>query len=403
MYNLFIAQCLVIFLLFISGLRIFFIKDPRVDATSVASPFAFIVSIFIVYIWGVSIQSMLLLFISGLFFFTNIRALFRLGSELLVDHYSGLFVVATIIELLGLLLVSAFIIYFRPVKFNPSDFSVEKKTFYLSGNLVNGFRIQDEYQDKFKSRISGKLNVYSPIEKIEWISSEDSVFNKLDTQNDSSVEKIKADEAPLLLFVGTPFATVDNYESYFVMLSQKGFTVLAADFFSNDEKFFADSRDYKLFRRSAFLNLLKNEPEKFEIHKKHTILDYTKKKYEILTKLALVNFKKSDNTNKKIYYLTDGMSSDDIFSFSDKFKENVAGVFQMDLIPEYKTSGFGFIEQTDTYLAWKMGIERDSEFFIPRYLTYKTIQKIGFNFNQKTKNIENTENVEEKNESKGTE
>jgi len=378
MYDLFLSHILVLFLLYISSLRIFFLKEPKVDAAAVVSPFAFVVSILNFFIWGFTLQSLLVLIISSLFFLTNIRALLRVSEELLIDNFSIPFKIATFIELLILILVTFFVVYFRPVRVVPKDFGVEKRTLELNGTFSNGFTIQSEYQDKVKGKVAGKINVYTPREHIEWISSEDSIFNKLEikTENEEN-KKISTQEAPLLLFVGTPFATVDNYEPYLLMLAQKGFTVLAADFFPADEKYFNDSRNSFSFRRFSFLKILVNNPDGFDALKKTMVLDYTKKGYEALSRIALVNFKNEDNSKKKIFYLTDDLDSDSIFSFSDKFDDDVVGTFQINFVPEYKTSSFGFPEQTDLILAMHLGIKRDKEFFIPRYLAFKTIQKIG--------------------------
>lgn len=373
MFDSFLAHLLVLFLLYISALRIFFLKEPRVDSAAVVSLFAFISSLLTFPIWGVSPQSISVAIIAALFFFTNVRAIFRVASELFVDHYSIQFIIATLIELVLLIFVTIFVVYFRPVKYAPVDFSVNKETLNMTGSFANGFRLEKEYADKVKGRTSGKLNIYTPIEKIQWISSEDSVFN-LPAESEI-LEKLSTSETPLLLFVGTPYGTVANYEPYFIFLAQRGFTVLAADFFPLDRKIFVDYRKSNSMIRFAFLNMFANKRENFD-YLKPVVIDYTKKGYEALSRIALVNFRNDDGSQKKLFYLVDGLDTDSIFSFTDKFNEQLSGIFQMNLVPEYKTSGFGFPEQTDLLLAHNLGVKRDKEFFIPRYLSFKTSQKI---------------------------
>ncbi|MBR6912271.1 MAG: hypothetical protein IKN34_00465, partial [Treponema sp.] len=104
--------------------------------------------------------------------------------------------------------------------------------------------------------------------------------------------------------------------------------------------------------------------------------------------------------------VTDGLDTDSIFSFSDKFADNVAGVFLLESVEEYKTSRFGFPEQTDVFLADSLGLKRDSEFFIPRYLAFKTVQKIANVLKTEqsqsaTENNDNAENGENKNDEPG--
>ena len=118
------------------------------------------------------------------------------------------------------------------------------------------------------------------------------------------------------------------------------------------------------------------EEENFEKLRKE-IVGFSIKGYEALSRIAIVNFRKEDGSQRKIYYLTDGLDTESVFSFSDKFKSNVVGTMQMESVEEYKTSRFGFVEQTDVFLASKLGLKRDGEFFIPRYMAFKTVQRIG--------------------------
>ncbi len=382
MFDSFLAQILVLFLLYISALRIFFLRAPRIDAAAIVSPFAFLVSVLSFFIWGFSFQLAALAGLSLLFFLTNFRAIIRLSSELYVDHYSIPFVIATLIELAALIVLSIFIIQYRPVRYDVNVFSVQKETKDLSGNFANGFLFDDEISEKVRGKISGRIFVYKPTEKIEWISSKDSIFNKpleesaVAESADSANVDFTSDQAPLVLFVGSPYASVLNYEPYFMMLAQKGLTVLAADFFPTDMTLFPDYRNSRLFRRAELLRMKFEEEEDFKKIQTQ-IDDFTKRGYEALSRIAIVNFRKEDGSQRKIYYLTDGLDTESVFSFSDKFVENVVGILQMETIPEYKTSRFGFPEQTDVFLASKLGLKRDSEFFIPRYMAMKTVQRIG--------------------------
>lgn len=395
MFDSFLAQILVLFLLYISALRIFFLRIPRIDAAAVVSPFAFMVAVVSFFIWGFSVQLAALMALSFVFFLTNFRAILRLSSELYVDHYSVPFVIATVVELAALIALSVFVVQFRPVRYGVSDFAVQKEERDLAGSFANGFLFDDEISEKVSGKVSGRVFVYRPTEKIEWISSKDSIFNKPSENsagNSVAAEDFSSDQAPLVLFVGSPYASVLEYEPYLMMLAQEGLTVLAADFFPTDMTLFSDYRNSRLFRRHELLRMKFEEEENFK--KMQAEIDgFTKRGYEALSRIAIVNFRKEDGSQRKIYYLTDGLDTESVFSFSDKFSENVAGMLQLETIPEYKTSTFGFPEQTDVLLASKLGLKRDGEFFIPRYMAFKTVQKIGSALPKK--------NVEEQGEIEG--
>ena len=410
MFDSFLAQILVLFLLYISAARIFFLREPRVDVAAVVCPFAFLISLSSFFIWGFSFQNLLLTLLSFLFLLTNFRALIRVISDLLIDHYSLPFLIATLIEILMLIAVTAVVVLFSPVRCIPKDFSVQRDERDLTGNFSNGFFFDDEIAEKVRGKVSGKVYIYTPTEKIEWISSEDSIFNKPaeKTEPETATQKsadFASENAPIILFVGTPYASVANYEPYLIMLSQKGLTVIAADFFSSDMSIFSDFRNSPLLRRTELLRMKFDEEENFK-KIQGEIDEFTKRGYEALSRIALVNFRKEDGTKRKIYYVTDGLDTDAIFSFSDKFADNVAGVFQLESVEEYKTSKFGFPEQTDIFLAKSFGLKRDSEFFIPRYLAFKTVQKIANVLKTEqsqsaTENNDNAENGENKNDEPG--
>lgn len=406
MFDSFLAQILVLFLLYISALRIFFLRAPRIDAAAVVSPLAFMVSVISFFIWGFSIPNLALLVLSLLFFLTNARAIMRLSAQLYVDHYSIPFIIATLVELAALVAVTLFIVRYRPVRCVPSDFSVEKEVRAVSGNFANGFVFDDEVSEKVRGKISGYVTVYRPTERIEWISSDDSILNKpadgaVAVENSVKTEDFSSDKAPVALFVGTPFAPVAQYEPYFVMLAQKGLTVLAADFFPSDMTLFPDRRNSRLFRRSELLRMRFEEEENFEKLRKE-IVGFSIKGYEALSRIAIVNFRKEDGSQRKIYYLTDGLDTESVFSFSDKFKSNVVGTMQMESVEEYKTSRFGFVEQTDVFLASKLGLKRDGEFFIPRYMAFKTVQRIG-NVLKSEKKVEDENGAAQEAESENNE
>ena len=418
MFDLFLAHVLVLLLLLITGFRVFFIKNPRVDSVAVASPVAFLISLLLFLVWGVNIQSVLVLALSFIFFLTNLRALFRLSAELIVDDYSPAFKIVTIFELLLAILVAIFIFWTRPVRYVPKDFGVEKNVRSLTGNFATGFHTLEDYSEIYHgAKETGTLTVYSPAEKIVWENQNGSLFNSLaddqtfvdvieefeskkeessaeveakaESEQNSSEENVETEndvieevsneyaQLPLLLFVGTTHAPVDCYEPYFLFLAQKGFTVLAADFFPPDASLFDDWRGHKIFSRlfSVFAMAIdKNEDEKNRILAQE--FENTRRGYEVLSALAIKEY------NLPIFYICEGFDFDTILEISKKFDENFVGFFSLNRIEEYKAPKFGFVEQTDVFLAHYLGIDRDREFFIPRYAAFKTIQSFDSQFSK---------------------
>ena len=169
-----------------------------------------------------------------------------------------------------------------------------------------------------------------------------------------------------------------------MILAQKGYTVLAADFYTADTQLISKNTEEiakkyllesKFFRRFAALASEMEDPKEFE----KLVLEEQKmatRKYSSLTRIALELF--GDET--KLFYVVDGVDFDSIYAVVEEFNTepylNAKGFFSMNRVDEYKTSGYGFIEQTDVLLAHGKGIERENKFFIARYVANKSIKAI---------------------------
>lgn len=358
MYNCYFSELLVLVLLLASGVRIFLLKNPRIDCFAAFSPLALIFSVITLLCFGASFLRFSIFILSFLSFLTNFRSVLRLRSKLIVDHYGNAFLISTIIELVLTFLTLAFLFVHRPAKLVPKEFSAQKTQFLLSGNTLGETRIKEEF---FKGqKTTGTLFIYKP-----------------DT-NDEIAAKVYS-ENPVLIFAGNFSAPVQNYEPYFLLLAKKGFTVAAADFYTRDTAFFKENAhgffqrhaDSKFFRY-FFSKILRFSDEKrfSEIQKKDK--EISPLKYNTLTKLALGIL----GAEKKIFYLTDGIGFEAISSVIEENSPNATGFYSLNRIDEYKTSGFGFIEQTDPIFASKFGLKRDKSLFIPRYAANKTIENI---------------------------
>ncbi|WP_294429809.1 hypothetical protein [uncultured Treponema sp.] len=362
MFDCFLAQLLALTMIFFCSSRFFFIKDARLDSFVVFAPLSFAISILILFCFDFSVFSFAIFVLSLLVFFTNFRAVLRLSDKLIVDNYSAIFIIFSIIELILTILLLAALIFFRPVKYSEKDFGVTKTQYSLTGAASN-LQIREKYLKG--GRFSGNLFVYEP------------------EVNDEITAEIYS-ENPVLLFVSGIRAGVKDYEPYLMLLSQKGYKVLAADLYAPDfnllspkfeNKFIKELVESKFLRKFAAISYEKEKPAEFEkiIAAEKTLAT---KKYSALTKLAL-EFLGDD---KKFIYIVDNVDFDSIYAVIDKFNtepySNAKGFVSMNRVDEYKTSGYGFIEQTDVLLAHQKGIERENKFFIARYVANKTIKAI---------------------------
>ena len=351
MFEEFLAQMLVLFMCFLSGIRIFFIKNPRVDCFAVPAPLAFFTSLLIYPAFGLSVQTIAVSVVSLLFALTNIRSCMRIFSQLIVDRYGATFIIITIIEMLLAIFLGAVLVYFSPVKIQPEKFSVEKTVYNLTGNATTHFKIEKNGFQNKKTKITGFLNVYEPANQNE-----------------------ETEKNPVLLFVASPHGTVQDYEPYLLFLSQSGFKILAADFYSPDMSVFGTEKDLwylrKFFACKEYFDSKRNKSDNFKkIDEKNT-------ENKIKGYNELLRFSDAIFGEKKIFLIVDQMSFDSISPIINQDKDKIFGFFPMNRIPEYETAGLGFINQTNPLFAYMLGFKRDRALFMPRYVAQKTTQDV---------------------------
>lgn len=362
MFDCFLAQLLVLTMIFFCSARVFFLKNARIDCFAAFAPTALLVSVFIFYCFGFSAANLAIFLLSVMVLFTNFRAILRLSARLVIDSYNIVFILFSLLNLLIAILFAVIIVIFRPVKYSEKDFGIQMTPLTLTGPGTN-LRIRES--PFTGERFSGEAFLYEPI-------IHDEITEELYSKN------------PILLFVSGIRGNVKNYEPYFMILAQKGYKVLAAELYTDEFRLLSketESRarryllDSKFLRRFSILHLENINPKKAE-----RILSEEKmlatKKYSDITKFALDFFGKET----KFFYIIDNVDFDSIYAVIDEFNtepySNVSGFFSMNRVEEYKTSGYGFIEQTDVLFAKKKGIERDAKFFIPRYMANKTVETI---------------------------
>ncbi|MBQ7881158.1 MAG: hypothetical protein IJ312_00390 [Treponema sp.] len=343
MFDSFLSELLILFLLFLSSARIFFYKTTKIDSLAIISPFALIISIMTMFIWNCNIQIFFTIILSLVVTLTNIRSIFRLSSSVFIDRYSIAFRITTLLELIIIFIAILFFSFFSPVKYSTEDFNISKSKYKITGTYLTDFKISDKYD--FSKKTNGLVYIY-----------------------ESTSENQKDNSLPLLIFSGSHIGEVINYEPYFLLMAQKGYTIIASDFYAYNSKYDYKITNSKLFRRFfALRNYFKSKKENEALVSTTTI-----KNYKATAKIALELF----GEERKLFFITDNISFDDIKSITEAWPVNTLNFFSLNKISEYKSSGFGFVEQTDVLVAKKLGLSKDSTFFIPRYVALKSDEEI---------------------------
>ena len=150
----------------------------------------------------------------------------------------------------------------------------------------------------------------------------------------------------------------NHYKPYLQKLAENGITVYSADFFADDGLWLHSIADKKILRRvimvaQSFLN-----PQVFESQREFYSYNISQE-YSVLIPLL----KERCGADKKFLLITDFMA--DIAA---------DGILKLSNIEDYKSSGYGCIEQTDPVLAMVMGLQRDRTLATPKLLAEKTVE-----------------------------
>ncbi|WP_191017445.1 hypothetical protein [Treponema zioleckii] len=89
----------------------------------------------------------------------------RLAEKLIIDHYEIPFKILTILETMAALALTAFTIYFMPVRIQPKNYGVQKQIQTFYGTSISGIHLRDTPYEN--SQISGYLYTYSRIPEVE--------------------------------------------------------------------------------------------------------------------------------------------------------------------------------------------------------------------------------------------
>lgn len=353
MFDVFLAEMLILLLILITTLRIFFTKKARIDSPAVLAPVALLLSALLFFMWGADIIILPLCALAFVTFFINIRSLLRLSARLYTDHYNVRFIIPAMMIALVAVCMVAVVVVFRPVRVLPADFGATRTRTLLTGDGAGGYRPWDIRSDR--PDITGVLYEYAPADLPD------------------EAEPTDAEPKPVILFVPKCAASVVQYEPYFLLLAQKGFRVVSVDYDGAERRIFDNPvLDSRFFRRLYSLYLRAFDEAAFQAALAADTT-YALQGYAALARFVLKHY----GADTALFFALENISLDDAQILIDQFAENELGMFWLNRIAEYKTPNFGFIEQTDPLTAYFLGVERDSSFFIPRYVAGKTIASIA--------------------------
>ncbi|MCR5606480.1 MAG: hypothetical protein K6F69_06670 [Treponema sp.] len=329
-----LSEILVLFLMAMACVRVFYLRQPRIDALASLPPIALLISIMNIYIWGLSVLELLILVLSILIFIINIPALMKLSTKLLVDFYHPIFIFISILLFLLTILTAVFSFMFRPVAFRSTGLT-EECTYYV-GRFATGF--------------TESTGMFDPVNAKVWKFTPDT----------------EKEEKAIILFIGDKRANTEQYRPYLHILARNGYTVIAADFYAKDMKWIDFFPDTPMIRK--FIISLKDLTNTWDKDvQKTAYAARIAREYAALIQIA-DDLKLKSN---EYYLVGDEMCKDALSLAASLDPASVIDTFCLSDVEGYN-AGYGCIEQTDPLLAYLHNQKRDNTMQIPKTLAKAT-------------------------------
>lgn len=342
----FYGELLVFVLLFITNLRVFFVHHVRRDPLVVLAPFTFIVAIFQILAWGIDAFTTLGLLIALFVLLSNFHAIFRYIERLYVDHYSALMKVWAVFTIMISAVALAATIYFAPVESNARTLKISKTQSFYKGSFRSGFEEARPFDSKALT-----LWEYGP------------------EKNENSIH---VSQNVVVLLTPDKRGDTVNYVPYLEQLALNGVQIFSADFYADDGRWLHSFADKKILRRLVMVIQSSLNRQKFEAQREYYSYNVSQE-YEVLIPLL----QERCGADKKFLLITDFMADIAADDYAKKNPDLIAGVLKLNNIEEYKTSGYGCIEQTDPLLAMALGLRRDKSLATPKLLAAKTVEVLN--------------------------
>ena len=342
----FYGELLVFVLLFITNLRVFFVNHVRRDPLVVLAPFTFIIAILQIFAWGIDVFTVLGLIIALFVLLSNFHAIFRYIEYLYIDHYSPLMKIWAVFTIIITLIALAGTVYFAPVEIRNNDINITETKSYYKGSFRSGFEKAGPFNSK-------NLILYKFSPDLNYTKDISAIVNE-----------------PVLLFMPDKRGNTEHYRPYLQQLASQGFTVYSADFYTDDGKWLHSAGDMKILRR-LFLVINSVLNNQWFMGQREYYTFNISQEYGVLLPML-------ENEGVKSFFLiTDIMGNTAAADLQKKNPEKIAGLFTLDSIEDYKTAGYGCVEQTDPLLALALGSKRDFSLKTPKLLAEKTQEALN--------------------------
>ncbi|MGP1458054.1 MAG: hypothetical protein ACTTKL_01930 [Treponema sp.] len=350
------GEFLILFLLLVSGARIFFLKYGKLDTLTILAPLSLLLSILQIASWGADTFSTAVFALSFFAFAINFRSLLRFTAGLYVDRYSVSFKTGAFFLLVLATAVLAALLYFKPLNINAKRSDVIKQKIAVSGSFTSGFEGQNHF-----SLPSGEIYIYSPaVHSENGIAIQNAEQASADANDDgkNGNAETAANDTRTIIFVSDKRADSFHYEPLFYALAERGFKIYTGNFYLPDLKWYKGAANSKPLRRFTMVLDSILHTERFKAQQDFFSFN-SAKEFEVL-----LNFAKENEAERfsPVFIVGDWMAERAIPDFCRLHSGDVRGGVSLSAFPEYETPGFGCIRITNPLLAFYFRLERAKDY-----------------------------------------
>lgn len=322
-----LSNLLVLFMLFIGNARFLIARHTKKDSLSIL-PFAgLFVAVINVLVFALTIENCVILILAFFSSVWNVRAVLRMLSEVIIDQYEiKLKLICSINAILSAVCIAG-VIYFRPMDFSRTKSPVSQETLLYSGTLQTGF-----------SRISRPF-VLTDVKVLHF-----------EPQENTSHATV--------LFVPPSTATAELYTGFFQKLARSGFSVYAADFYTDSAGLGKRWTDSRIFKTCIAVKRKLSGTETDVQQEKLTL------ETEFWSLLSICISSKKD----AVFLVTDDDPHNAMESVMRKSMGTVSGCFDLSYINDYPTKGFGPVENSYPLLGAVLGVQPDRSGYMSSHL-----------------------------------
>ena len=326
------SELLVLGLLALTSSRIFFLKKVKRDVVSTVPLVAFLLSLLNIVAWGLTPFELLISALSLFVTIWNIRAMLRLASKLVIDHYSGLFTIISVINLLLTIALTVLVLAFSPVHASLKKFEVTRTDIVACGSFSQGFTERTNPLERASAKIS--------------------IFNSNFTPGYKGS----------IIFIPNKNVSIDNYQPMLVKLAHDGYSVYAAEFSEPNVLWFDQEwKNNAIIRHAAFFYDTQIAPQPSVIQSERTE-DFANEYRALLSFVPIQN-------GRPVYAVADKDDAQALAVLRRDLGKIVRATVDIANVSTYLTKGLGPIEQTDPLTAKiKFNLEKDSTLFTASHL-----------------------------------